>query len=237
MLYKLTNWLKTKGIPYVMRYATGSSLIFYLLEITNSNPLPSHSYCPMCNKVYWNYSENRCATDNTDLICDGYNIPWQTLWGYGDCFVQFNIGLPINCYNEVFAYLSTICRDFSEGYEDKNKKIKVSKISCVFMLDSEKESTHNFIKKYDVCFLPEQILFRDDVYEYLLTRGFTSEEAWEGMKRVSQGRGLPSIITERSTLCEQWFLECCEKIFYLCPKAHVVEEMLFNLKKEKALGI
>ena len=211
ILYELTDWFKTNNIPYVMRNATGSSLIFYLLEITSSNPLPLHSYCPLCNKVYWNSLEHYCTTDNTTLIRDGYDIPWQTLWGYGDCFFQFKIGLPINSYNEVFDYLSTINAEIYEGYEDKAKKINASRISCVFLLDSTKKCEHiknildldlceqdsskklyavdTFIRNGNIHFSPEPIAFQDDVYKYLLTHGFTSEEAWKGMRRVSQGRG------------------------------------------------
>lgn len=326
-LYELTNWLKVKNTPYFMRYTSGSSLILYLLDITSGNPLPPHSYCPICNTVYWKplYSDGfdilqdfcedftgnpvilnapdlavnlHCGADSTPLIYDGHNIPWQSLWGYGDSFLQFNIGLPKDSYTEVYDYLSShwllncydcaICNGICEGYEEDVKKISISKITCVFLLDIAvntpgfhdhicTSADYNYIMQnwrtlaadgveedFDlpepnnvadvysisgmlhssgvldetaqfmidkVMYSPADLIaFRDDIYQYLLDHGFTSEEAWKGMERVRKGRGLPTVTGEMLKARDHWVLNRCEKVIYLCAKAHVVEKILFNMK-------
>ena len=74
------------------------------------------------------------------------------------------------------------------------------------------------------------IAFRDDIYRYLLDHGFTEEDAWKGMKRVGEGRGLPAVTSEMLKGRDNWVLNRCEKAAYLCSKAYVVEKVLFNLK-------
>lgn len=102
-LYELVIWLKKNEHPYWMRGCAGSSLILYLLGITFGNPLPPHYHCPVCHSIQWetgyldgfDLPKNKiCEQDKTTLIPDGHNVPWQTLWGYGEHTPVFDIDLP-----------------------------------------------------------------------------------------------------------------------------------------------
>lgn len=108
-LYELTIWLQENRVPYLARGLCGSGFILYLLGITYGNPLPPHSYCPKCKTVHFeekykdgfDITQNVCENDNTPLIGDGHNIPWQTLWGYGDFCPSFQINLPQKFFDEM----------------------------------------------------------------------------------------------------------------------------------------
>lgn len=85
-LLELTTWLRTNGHPFFARGGTGSSLILYLLQITQGNPLPAHIYDKNTGETMF-YPEFLNGFDlshdpnNKNLVPDGHNIPWQTLWG------------------------------------------------------------------------------------------------------------------------------------------------------------
>ncbi len=89
-LVELTIWMERNGYAYW--HTTGSaSILFYLLGITYSNPLPAHYVSLEDGKVIWKdeYKDGfdmpydyKDASDGNTYIPDGHNIPWQTFWGY-----------------------------------------------------------------------------------------------------------------------------------------------------------
>ena len=113
-LYELVLWLKENDHPYWIRGCAGSSFILYLLGITSGDPLPPHYRCPVCGAVQWmpGYQdgfdlpkEKYCANENAKMEADGHDIPWQTLWGYGDHEVVFNLDIPSDLANNIPAAL------------------------------------------------------------------------------------------------------------------------------------
>lgn len=83
--------------------------------------------------------------------------------------------------------------------------------------------------------LSDLIVYRDDVFSYLLSHGFSEKDAWSGMDRVRTGRGLPVITSEMERARDKWVLNRCEKVSYLFPKAHAVEYLLYRLRKTAPL--
>lgn len=77
----------------------------------------------------------------------------------------------------------------------------------------------------------ELIAFRDDIFRYLLDHGLSEEEAWQGMDQVRKGRAFPAITSEMQHARDKWVLTCSQKIKYLFPKAHCVEQTLFQIQK------
>ena len=84
--------------------------MLYLLGIIFENPLPPHLYCPCCKSVHFkkDYRDGFdkmqnmvCPNDNTPTSGDGRNIPWQTLWGYGEFCLTFQINLPAEIFEDV----------------------------------------------------------------------------------------------------------------------------------------
>lgn len=158
-LYEIVEWLKANRHPYWMRSCTGSSFILYLLGITFGNPLPAHTLCPKCKSITWyaRYADGFdiprdyvCEKDNTTVVPDGHNIPWQPLFGYGEYSPVLQIDLTKNTYEylqEALAshWIATIDKDNpltcsvrTEGTE--RKCIDVSNLALRFVLNQEEIS-------------------------------------------------------------------------------------------------
>lgn len=163
-LYELAVWLKQNRYPYWMRSCSGSSFILYLLGITTGNPLPPHYYCPKCKSVQWQTlytdgfdlpQDTICTNDDTPLMSDGHNIPWQTLFGYGDFDPIFDMDLPSDLYESVqIDWASHWMKNINSNdvpinpYEGKRNCIKLSNLSLMFHLDSEEISNTFYNHEY-----------------------------------------------------------------------------------------
>ena len=269
-LYDLTAWLKFKQYPYRMKYAAGSSLILYLLGITSGNPLP----------------------------CDlgGFDIPWQSLWGYGNSYTALSMALPATCYHEIQGIIPIVLND---TFLKKNKyctrqnelgirEIYMSKVILLFGLEDnivapefykqhitpsdymifiknwKRYVSYELMHRYSLpypndmadlitlrgmgaasgavdkdtaflisthnCNISDMIVFRDDVYSYLISHGFSEEDAWRGSKSVGSGRGLPFITSEMESSTDKWKLAQCKKVRYLPAKAEIVENLIYEHK-------
>lgn len=94
-LFEFTKWMRENKYAYWAPLG-GGSLIFFLLGITNANPLPAHYWCPKCKKVVWK-SEYKdgfdlprngdiCSECDKKMMRDGHDVPWQMYFGYKDYF-------------------------------------------------------------------------------------------------------------------------------------------------------
>ncbi len=76
------------------------------------------------------------------------------------------------------------------------------------------------------CSLRDVIALRDDVMLCLMRNGVSTEQAYEVMECVRKGQGYRLSPALRQALSAadlpNWYLESCEKIRYLFPKAHAV---------------
>ena len=80
--------------------------------------------------------------------------------------------------------------------------------------------------------LPEVISTRDDIMTNLIQLGMKPHKAFEIMEKVRKGRGLSE---DDRTLMEQfnvknWFIESCNKIKYMFPKAHAVAYVIMAFR-------
>ena len=93
---KIAEDSRSKGFPVMSGYVAGSSFVAYLLGLTNVNPLKPHYTCTHCYKDQCNYIEfvdgyesgfdlpaKKCPRCGRDLIRDGHNIPYETMFGFG----------------------------------------------------------------------------------------------------------------------------------------------------------
>ena len=78
-----------------------------------------------------------------------------------------------------------------------------------------------YIKKGD-CTISTAICTRDDIMIYLINMGLDSEESFKIMESVRKGKGLkPEWIGEmKKHDVPDWYIESCQKIKYMFPKAH-----------------
>ena len=76
MLHKKMN----KGTLIIPRLTVGNSLLLFLLEITNVNPLPRHHYCPKCHTFHWGHKQSDyCECCGEPVVEDGYDLDCQLL--------------------------------------------------------------------------------------------------------------------------------------------------------------
>ena len=76
MLHKKMN----KGTLILPRLTVGNSLLLFLLEITNVNPLPRHHYCPKCHTFHWGHKQSDyCDCCGEPVVEDGYDLDYQLL--------------------------------------------------------------------------------------------------------------------------------------------------------------
>ena len=138
-LYELVIWLKKNHHPYWMRGCAGSSLILYLLGITFGNPPPPHYHCPVCHSVQWETDyldgfdlpkKKTCEQDQATLIPDGHNVPWQTLWGYGEHIPVFDIDLPKNLRDDFLVILKNHWLRKKESDASVSLKMNSEKLSA-----------------------------------------------------------------------------------------------------------
>ena len=76
VLHKKMN----KGTLIIPRLTVGNSLLLFLLEITNVNPLPRHHYCPKCHTFHWGDKQSDyCECCGEPVMEDGYDLDYQLL--------------------------------------------------------------------------------------------------------------------------------------------------------------
>ncbi|MBE6814197.1 MAG: hypothetical protein E7522_01980 [Ruminococcaceae bacterium] len=91
ILKEIAELSREKGYPILVEGNLSSSLIAYLLGITNVNPLKAHYYCENeeCSKIYEEIKDNVFGIDAEDKLCpkckrkmtkDGYSLKFIA-WG------------------------------------------------------------------------------------------------------------------------------------------------------------
>ena len=78
----------------------------------------------------------------------------------------------------------------------------------------------------------EVIALRDEIMVYLMSRGISRQVAYEIMENVRMGRrlskGFEDIMTKSGV--PEWFIQSCNKIGYLFPKAHAVAYAMMSFR-------
>jgi len=70
----------------------------------------------------------------------------------------------------------------------------------------------------------ETISSRDDIMLYLISKGMTDRVAFKVSESIRKGRGIPGDLDKemKQRGVPQWYIDSCNKIKYLFPKAHAV---------------
>ncbi|MCK9221090.1 MAG: PolC-type DNA polymerase III [Limnochordia bacterium] len=86
--------------------------------------------------------------------------------------------------------------------------------------------------KNQVATLNEAIATRDDIMLYLIQKGLPAKHAFAIMERVRKGRGLrpEDIEAMKAQKVPQWYIDSCEKISYMFPKAHAVAYVMMSFR-------
>lgn len=87
--------------------------------------------------------------------------------------------------------------------------------------------------KRDVATLKDVIATRDDIMIYLINRGVEPKIAFSIMEKVRKGKGLlpeeEKLLSETPGI-DRWFIDSCNKIKYLFPKAHAVAYVIMAFR-------
>lgn len=83
-----------------------------------------------------------------------------------------------------------------------------------------------------VCTLNEVAATRDDVMMYLIRKGIDSLRAFQIMESVRKGNG---ILPETIKILQEkgvplWYIQSCQKMGYMFPRAHVVDHVMSNYR-------
>ena len=80
--------------------------------------------------------------------------------------------------------------------------------------------------------LKDVICTRDDIMNYLILKGLPSKDAFKIMEKVRKGRGITE--EEAALMAEkhvpQWYIDSCNKIKYMFPKAHAVAYVTMSFR-------
>ena len=92
-------------------------------------------------------------------------------------------------------------------------------------------NAQNLIRR-GVCTLNEVAATRDDVMMYLIRKGIDPLRAFQIMESVRKGNGiLPKaikILQEKGV--PSWYIQSCQKMGYMFPRAHVVDHVMSNYR-------
>lgn len=82
------------------------------------------------------------------------------------------------------------------------------------------------------CTLSSAICTRDDIMTYLIHMGVENERAFKIMESVRKGKGLSPDMEADMKACNvpEWYLESCNKIKYMFPKAHAAAYVMMALR-------
>ena len=83
-----------------------------------------------------------------------------------------------------------------------------------------------------ICTLKNAICCRDDIMIYLINRGLPPERAFTIMEQVRKGRKLKpqDEVEMREHDVPEWYIESCNKIQYMFPRAHAAAYVTMSLR-------
>lgn len=86
--------------------------------------------------------------------------------------------------------------------------------------------------KSGTCTLSEAISTRDDIMIYLIHKGMEPARAFKIMEGVRKGKGVKPEDVEAMRACgvPDWYIQSCQKIKYMFPKAHAVAYVMMAFR-------
>lgn len=109
----------------------------------------------------------------------------------------------------------------------------VSLMGCSYINKTWDDTAKLMITEFGYS-LADLIIFKDDVYSYLINHGLSEKAAWYAMHLsrldVNKKDGFPLATDEMKSAHDKWVLNRFHRATYFFPKSHEIEYMLFRLK-------
>lgn len=83
-----------------------------------------------------------------------------------------------------------------------------------------------------ICNLRSAICTRDDIMNYLIEKGLDKKLAFDIMESVRKGKGVKEdeIVEMKKCGVPDWYIDSCQKIQYMFPKAHAVAYVMMSYR-------
>ena len=113
LCHEIAKEIHSKGTLTGFRGPVGATLLAYLLDISDLNPLPVHYHCPACHYVEFTQGDSgfdlphkTCPHCGKTMQGDGHNIPFETAMGHDGqqkIFVDLNVPRRLQTDTMVFV--------------------------------------------------------------------------------------------------------------------------------------
>lgn len=116
-----------------------------------------------------------------------------------------------------------VCRDILLGAKPQSFADLVVVAGLAHGTDVWQGNASELIKN-GTCNIRQVIGCRDDIMTYLIRKGVQPKMAFNTMESVRKGKKIPKEAEEPLRACNvpEWYIESCNKIKYMFPKAHAV---------------
>lgn len=86
--------------------------------------------------------------------------------------------------------------------------------------------------KQGICTLKEAVCTRDDIMNYLISKGVDKKLAFSTMENVRKGKGLKPEMEEgmRKANVPNWYIDSCKLIKYMFPRAHAAAYVMSSFR-------
>lgn len=116
LCHKIVQHVKKKGAQTGIRGMAGSTLVAWLLDFSDVNPLPAHYHCPACQ--YTEFVQAESGFDLPSKVCphcgktmtgDGHNIPFETCLGLdGEGYYGIDLNMTDRMRSEAKRFLAEL---------------------------------------------------------------------------------------------------------------------------------
>ena len=119
----IAEYVKRRGYRITTRGTTGSSLVAYLLGISNVNPLPPHYTCKSChftdfidyNLLYpkegYDYPKRLCPACGMIMDSYGADIPLEIIFEKNSFKPDIFLNVPSSIHKDIINYIKTLYCD------------------------------------------------------------------------------------------------------------------------------
>lgn len=116
LCHKIVQHVKKKGAQTGIRGMAGSTLVAWLLDFSDVNPLPAHYHCPACQ--YTEFADADSGFDLPSKVCphcgkpmtgDGHNIPFEVCLGLdGEGYYGIDLNMTDRMRNDAKRFLAEL---------------------------------------------------------------------------------------------------------------------------------